>query len=181
MNSIYIDGKFYLNLYVYMESKKYEGTPLEVAILECKNMRQFYKLIEPQLVRNHGTTGIGGDFDGVAPGTGSFKVLHDKIIYEVSPEYEDKKYSLFRNAAKYYRNSLMWCAMKIFEIFDSSFDFDEAVVTVFREYGITTFAVESIEQSLEVDRMIEYWDNHKYKTYAAFISKLIITIYKQIK
>lgn len=170
MNSIYIDGKFYLNLYVYMESKKYEGTPLEVAILECKNMREFYKLIEPQLVRTSGT-----------PGTGSFKVLHDKIIYEVSPEYETKKYSLFRNAAKYYRKSLMWCAMKIFEIFDESSDFDEAVVAVFREYGITTFAVESIEQSLEVDRMIEYWGNLKYcKTYSAFISKLIITIYKQI-
>ena len=91
MNSIYIDGKFYLNLYVYMESKKYEGTPLEVAILECKNMRQIYKLIEPQLVRNHTIDPAG---IGVAPGTGSFKVLHDKIIYEVSPEYENKKYSL---------------------------------------------------------------------------------------
>lgn len=167
MNSIYIDGKFYLNLYVYMESKKYEGTPLEKSILECKNIREFYKLIEPQIVRGNSQSSI--------------KVVHDRTIYEVSPEYHLKKYMLFKNVAKLHKGTLMWYANNIFEMFEDAEDFDEAVVNIFREYGVTNFSVESIDQSIEVDRMIEYWGNKKYLQYSNFISKLIITIYSKIR
>lgn len=166
MNYIYFEGNVYLNLYVFMESKKYEGTPLEEAILSCKNMRSFYKLTTPQIV----------NFEGKK----SFKVKYEDVIYEPSPEYLEKKYQIFRKVALRYKNTLMYYAMLVLDVFDSSKDFDEAVIKIFKTHEIKNFCVTSIEKSLMIDKIIEeYWGNKNYLKYAPFIAKLIMTIYEK--
>jgi hypothetical protein len=167
MNYIYFENKFYLNLYVYMESKKYEGTPLEEAILKCKNTREFYKLIEPQLLSENLET------------RKSYKVVYEGVVYEPSPEYKNNKYNLFKSVALKYKNTLIYYAMKILDEFDSSNDFEDATVSIFKTYEIKNFLISSVEQNLLVDKIVEeYWGNKKYAKYSSFISKLIVSIYE---
>ena len=118
-----VEDKFYLSLEHYMETKKYEGTLLENALLECKTLKEFYSIITPRIY-----TQLSEDFFIIKKEC----IIHDGTCYFEKEGWEREKVKHFAKFAKSTEmNSL---ARKIYDFYISFVEDD--IKTLIRKFKI---------------------------------------------
>lgn len=89
--AITIDDKNYLSLDHYMEIKKYEGTAVETALLQCKTLKEFYSIITPQIYTYLSDIFFINKKECI---------IYNNTCYFQPDDWDSKKVIIFENMAK---------------------------------------------------------------------------------